>query len=74
MLNETEKNILRFYFKVKNSKLYNPNKLQHQIRLVVKRLIKKHDIRPKSIEFRVGTIDNDFVYDRHRLCISFKFS
>lgn len=63
--------VMRFYFKVNNSKLSNQEKLQHQIELVVKRLIKKHDIKSESFELMFGTIDDDFIFNRCRLRISF---
>lgn len=63
--------VMRFYFKVKNSKLSNKEKLNHQINLVVKRLIKIHNIKSESFELKLGTVDDDFVYNRCRLCISF---
>lgn len=66
--------IMRFYFKVKNSKLNNLEKLQRQIELVVKRLIKSNKIQSESFELMFGTVDDDFVYDRFRLLISFNFA
>ena len=63
--------VMRFYFKVKNSKLNNQEKLQRQIELVVKRLIKSNKLQSESFELMFGTIDDDFVYDRCRLRISF---
>ena len=67
----TLQSVMRFYFKVNNSKLNNQEKLQHQIELVVKRLIKTHNIKSESFELMFGTVDDDFVYNRCRLRISF---
>lgn len=63
--------VMRFYFKVNNLKLSNPEKLQHQIQLVINQLVKKHDIKSESVELKFGTIDDDFVFNRCRLRISF---
>ena len=66
-------NVIRFYFKVNNSKLKNKEKLQSQIELCVKRLIKNHNIKSEEIELKFGTVDDDFINDRCRLQISFKY-
>lgn len=63
--------VMRFYFKVKNSKLNNQEKLQQQIELCVNRLIKTHNIKSEEFELMFGTVDDDFVYNRCRLRISF---
>ena len=67
----TLQNVMRFYFKVNNSKLNNQKKLQYQIELAVKRLIKTRNIKSESFELMFGTVDDDFVYNRFRLRISF---
>lgn len=71
---KTENNVInaiRFYFKVNNSKFDNPIKLQNQIELVVNKLIKAHNIKSKSIELKFGTVDDDIIYNRCMLLISF---
>lgn len=66
--------VMRFYFKVNNSKMSNPEKLQHQIQLAVNKFVKKYDIKSESIELMFGTVDDDFVLNRCRLRISFNFA
>ena len=69
---ELNKNsVIGFFFKVKNSKLDNKEKLQYQIELVVKRLMKTHGIKSERFELMFGTVDDDFVHDRFRLRILF---
>lgn len=63
--------IVHIYFKVKNSKLSNQEKLKYQIELAVKRLMKIHNIKSGRVELLFGTIDDDFIQDRCRLRISF---
>jgi hypothetical protein len=63
--------VMCFYFKVKNSKRYNQEKLQRQIELCIKRLIKTHNIKSGEIEIMFGTVDDDFVYNRCGLRIYF---
>ena len=63
--------VMRFYFKVNNSKLEKPEVMERQINKICARLIKKHNIETKNVRFYLGTIDDDFIYDRCRLEISF---
>lgn len=63
--------VMRFYFKVNNSKLDKPEIMERQINKICARLIEKHNIDSNSITFYLGTIDDDFIYDRCRLEISF---
>lgn len=63
--------VMRFYFKVNNSKLQDKSRLENQIKKVIKRLVEKNKIDSKSIELSFGTVDDDFVFDRCRLRISF---
>ena len=68
----TENGNKRFYFKVKNSKKNNQEKLQHQIELVVRRLIKTHNINSERFELMFfSPMDDDFLCDRFRLRIFF---
>lgn len=79
MKNEFQKNkqpctihsVMRFYFKVNNSKLNNPEIMERQINKICKRLIEKYKIESQIATFKFGTIDDDFIYDRCRLEISF---
>lgn len=76
-LNEAKKpqlnigDVMRFYFKVNNSKLQDESRLKNQIEKVIKRLVERNNIHSKSVELSFGTVDDDFVFDRCRLCISF---
>lgn len=69
--NDVLHSVMRFYFKVNNSKLDNPDILEKQINKICERLIMRHSITSKKIEFYFGTVDDDFIYDRFRLRISF---
>lgn len=63
--------VMRFYFKVNNSKLQDEIRLKNQIEKVVKRLVERNNIRSKSVELFFGTVNDDFAFDRCRLRISF---
>lgn len=63
--------VMSFYFKVNNSKFNNLEKLQYQIELVGNRLIKTHNINYVNHKLMFGTMDDDIVLNRCRLCISF---
>ena len=63
--------VRHFYFKVNNSKLQDESRLKDQIEKVIKRLVEINKIHSKSVELSFGTVDDDFVFDRCRLRISF---
>jgi len=63
--------VMRFYFKVNNSKLQDERRLKNQIEKVIRRLVERNKIDSKSVELFFGTVDDDFVFDRFRLRISF---
>ncbi len=63
--------VMRFYFKVNNSKLQDESRLKKQIEKVIKRLVERNNIHSESVELSFGTVDDDFVFDRCRLRISF---
>ena len=63
--------VMRFYFKVNNSKLQDEIRLRNQIEKVIKRLVERNNIRSESVELFFATVDDDFVFDRCHLRISF---
>ena len=63
--------IKHFYFKVNNSKLNNKNKFRSQINKVIERIKSKHNVLNSKIVIKTGTIDDDFIYNRFHLKISF---
>lgn len=63
--------VMSFYFKINNSKLNNELKFHKQIELVIKRLIEKNNIKADNVELIIGTMDDDIVYNRSSLRISF---
>lgn len=42
--------VMRFYFKVNNSKLQDEIRLKNQIEKVIKRLVERNNIRSESVE------------------------
>lgn len=65
--------ITKIYFllKVKDSKLKDEKKLSLQISKVANYLAQKHNYDFNSICYKKGTIDNDFIYNRFTIRITF---
>jgi hypothetical protein len=61
-----------FFFKVKNWKKQDTDKLTNQLNIVTARLRKNHKIESNTIvAFRTGLDCDDFIRDRFTLRISF---
>jgi hypothetical protein len=61
-----------FFFKVKNLKKQDTDKLTNQLNIVTARLKKNHKIESNTIvAFRTGLDGDDFIHDRFTLRISF---
>jgi hypothetical protein len=60
-----------FFFKVKNWKKQDTDKLTNQLNIVTARLRKNHKIESKAIEIFTGLDGDDFIRDRFTLSISF---
>ena len=62
--------VKHFYFKVNNSKLKDESKFERQVNKVIERIKSKHNVLDNKITMQIGTVDDDFIYDRCRLRIS----
>jgi len=69
---KTELPCMSFYFKVNNSKLNKPKIMDRQVNKIIRRLIKKYNINYNGIvTLYMGLVDDDLIYNKFTLDISF---
>lgn len=61
-----------FVFKINNTKLEDATKIRKRLNKIIQWLISRYCIEFKNVELFIGTIDDDFIYNRSRLRITFK--